>query len=64
MKRIIVGVMVLAVAAVALRRFGPAVGERAMAKCAEMMAKHRGDVGAEFSDPVRTSKDPGTPAAA
>jgi hypothetical protein len=36
MKKIIIGAAVLVVALAALRRFGPALGERAMRKCEQM----------------------------
>lgn len=35
MKKVIIGAASLPVAAVAMRRFGPALGERAMRKCAQ-----------------------------
>ncbi len=47
-----------------LRHFGPALRDRAMARCQEMMARHQGDVGAGPSDPSVALKDPATPAAA
>ena len=36
MKRVMTGAGVLTLAAVALRRFGPALGRRAVSKCQEM----------------------------
>jgi hypothetical protein len=42
MKKSAFFVTVLVFAIVALRRFGPTLGKRAVAKCQEMMAKHAG----------------------
>ncbi len=39
MKKIIIGVAVFVAALAALRRFGPALGERAMSKCEEMFGR-------------------------
>jgi hypothetical protein len=39
MKKIIIGAAVFAVAAAALRRFTPAIQQRAMSKCHQMMGK-------------------------
>ena len=47
-----------------LRHFGPALRDRAMARCQEMMTRHQGDAAARPSDPSAASKDPATPAAA
>jgi hypothetical protein len=59
MKKMIVVAAVFALTFVALRRFGPTVGKRAMAKCQEMMANHQGDVRAELADPSgRTNEEP------
>ena len=55
MKRMVVVAAVLVLTLVAFRRFGPTLGKRAMAKCQEMMASHRGDIGAELADPPATS---------
>lgn len=39
MKKLVIGAVGIAAAVVALRRFGPALGERAMRKCAEMFER-------------------------
>lgn len=39
MKKMIIGAAVFAAALVALRRFGPAIHQRAMNKCHQMMGK-------------------------
>ena len=39
MKKIIIGAAVFAAAAAALRRFAPAIQQRAMSKCHQMMGK-------------------------
>ncbi len=39
MKKVIIGAAVFAAAAAALRRFAPAIHERAMSKCHQMMGK-------------------------
>lgn len=65
MKKVIVGAAAFVLTLVALRRFGPAVGKRAMTKCQEMMARHRGDPGAEVADPfVPLKEEPAALAAA
>jgi hypothetical protein len=64
MKKLIVGGAVLVLILVALRRFGPALGERAMAKCQEMMTGHRKDEGAGLPDQDPAAKDMPTPAVA
>lgn len=39
MKRMFIGAAAVVTAAAALRRFGPALGRRAMTKCGEMLAR-------------------------
>lgn len=39
MKKVIIGAAIVAVVVVAGRRFGPALGERAMRKCAQMFER-------------------------
>lgn len=39
MKRVIIGATVFAAALAAVRRFGPAIHQRAMTKCHQMMGK-------------------------
>jgi hypothetical protein len=63
MRKMIVITAVLVVAFVALRRFGPALGTRAMAMCHEVMARRGGVAPSDRSDPTVTSRDP-TPTAA
>ena len=61
MKKMMVVAAVVALTFVALRRFGPTLGKRAIAmcqeKCQEMMASHQGDVGAVLADPRATSNE-------
>ena len=57
MKKMMVVAAGLVLTFVALRRFGPTLGKRAMAKCQAMMASHQGDVGAELADPRATSNE-------
>jgi hypothetical protein len=64
MKRLIVGGAVVALILVALRRFGPAMGERAMAKCQEMMMGHGKDEGAGLPHPDAAANGEPTPAVA
>jgi hypothetical protein len=45
MKKFVFFVTVLVFAIVALRRFGPTMGKRAVTKCQEMMARHAGGPG-------------------
>jgi hypothetical protein len=42
MKKFVVVATVLALTIVALRRFGPTLGKRAMTKCQEMMSRRQG----------------------
>ncbi len=67
MKRLVGIVVALAVVFALLRRFGPALSDRAMTKCQEMMAtcqemmaRRQGDAEAEPSEP----DDVAAPAAA
>jgi hypothetical protein len=60
-KLIVIAVGSIAVFAV-LRRFGPAMRERAVAKCQEMMTSHRRDAGAGLPDPDAGAKDALSPA--
>jgi hypothetical protein len=57
MKKMVVGLAVLVLTFVALRRFGPALGKRAMAKCQEMMASHQGAGWGDLKDRRDTSKE-------
>ncbi len=52
MKKVIIGVAVFALALAALRRFGPALGKRAMSKCQEMFER-----GQKESPPEETVRD-------
>jgi hypothetical protein len=45
MKKVIFSATFIGLAIVALRRFGPMLGKRAMAKCQELMARHEGQPG-------------------
>jgi hypothetical protein len=45
MKRFIFVATILGLTIVALRRFGPTMGRRAMTKCQEMMARYQGQPG-------------------
>jgi hypothetical protein len=49
MKKLFVVAAIFAVTVVALRRFGPALAKRAMAKCEGMMGA-RGEAREEFAD--------------
>jgi hypothetical protein len=62
MKKLIVIVAGLIVIFVVLRRLGPEVRERAVAKCQEMMTSHRKDEGARLPDPDAAAEDARTPA--
>jgi hypothetical protein len=42
MRKFVVFATVLVLTIVALRRFGPTLGKRAMTKCQQMMAKYQG----------------------
>lgn len=61
MKKLIAGAALLVLILFALRRFGPAIGTKAMAKCQELMTSHRADAGAEPTDQDATAKDVATP---
>ncbi len=63
MKKVIAGAFFVLIL-LALRRFGPALGKRAMAKCQEMMASHRDDAGAGLPDHDVTANGAATPALA
>jgi len=52
MKKVIIGAAVFALALVALRRFGPALGKRAMSKCQEMFERRQKE-----SPPEETVRD-------
>lgn len=43
MKKIVIGVAAFVAALAALRRFGPALGERAMSKCEQMFDRMPGE---------------------
>ena len=61
MKKLIAGAFFVLIL-LALRRFGPGIGKRAMAKCQEMMASHREDAAAGPPDPEGTASGVATPA--
>jgi hypothetical protein len=53
MKKFIFFTTVVGLALVALRRLGPTLGKRAMAKCQELMARHEGQPGDRPCDALR-----------
>jgi hypothetical protein len=53
MKKVIFSATFIGLAIVALRRFGPMLGKRAMAKCQELMARHEGQPGDRPRDELR-----------
>lgn len=52
MKRVIIGAAVVAAALGVIRRFGPAIHERAMNKCHQMMSKCQGMFGQQAGAPA------------
>jgi hypothetical protein len=68
MKRAIIGAAVLAVALAAARRFGPALAQRAMNKCHQMMSKCGEMFGQQAGHPAEmgcmTAATPGSEQAA
>jgi hypothetical protein len=62
MKKFIFIAAFMGLAIVVLRRFGAALGQRAMTKCQEMMARHEGQPGerprADLSEPGDLTSTP------
>jgi hypothetical protein len=54
MRKVIIGAAVFAVAVAGARRFGPALAQRAMNKCHQMMSKCGEMSGQQAGSPART----------